>query len=308
MRPHGAAQATRRQVVADVGEAEAGGNTSGAQQRDEERRLAHAVAVPHLEDVAGAIGVEDVEVVRLVRQVAHEVEGGDRHRVRSRVGRDQAHRAGRRHHRHGSPRRTRRRRDPRSPRTHARPTPRVTAAADRLARGDRVTDAAAAVAASPRHLRRLFEDHVGLGPKSFQTVARFRRFLHVVRAAPAAGRPAEDETQAHHAAACGYSDEAHLAHDCAPAGRYDAAVAAQALLTARLGTGDRPPSVPDARRRRRAGSRAVSPARRPRAGPSTCRRTHGRWRRPATTWGRQAPGRSRAARNVRRGRPSMATR
>jgi AraC-like DNA-binding protein len=95
------------------------------------------------------------------------------------------------------------------------PDPRVAAAADRLARGDRVTDASTAVGASPRHLRRLFADHVGLSPKSFQTVARFRRFLHLVRTAPVAGRLAEGETLARHAAACGYSDQAHLAHDCA---------------------------------------------------------------------------------------------
>ena len=123
------------------------------------------------------------------------------------------------------------------------PDPRVGAAADRLARGDRVTDAAAAAATSPRHLRRLFEDHVGLGPKSFQAVARFRRFLHLVRAAPVASRSAEGETLAHHAVACGYSDQAHLAHDCARLAGTTPGRSADAA-DPRVGPGGRPPSRP----------------------------------------------------------------
>jgi methylphosphotriester-DNA--protein-cysteine methyltransferase len=93
----------------------------------------------------------------------------------------------------------------------ARPDPRVVTATELLARGASVADAALAVGASPRHLRRLFRHHVGLGPKAFHRVARLRRFLQATRAASPVGA----ESLGRQAAAAGYSDQAHLVHECA---------------------------------------------------------------------------------------------
>lgn len=94
----------------------------------------------------------------------------------------------------------------------ARPDPRVRQAVDMLAAGSAVADVAPAVGASLRHLRRLFHGHVGVGPKALHRVARFRRFLRLARATGPAGTA---PTLAEQAAACGYSDQAHLAHECA---------------------------------------------------------------------------------------------
>jgi AraC-like DNA-binding protein len=71
-------------------------------------------------------------------------------------------------------------------------------------------DAARRSGLSPRHMRRLFDDHVGLPPKTLQTVLRFQRFRAWGQVAGRAriplGRAAAD---------CGYFDHAHLCRDCA---------------------------------------------------------------------------------------------
>jgi AraC-like DNA-binding protein len=67
---------------------------------------------------------------------------------------------------------------------------------------------AAHVGLSVRQLRRRFDDHVGLTPKAFQTVARLQRFRRYM------SESAKDTTLARAAAACGYADQAHLAHEC----------------------------------------------------------------------------------------------
>jgi len=71
-----------------------------------------------------------------------------------------------------------------------------------------VASAASQAGYSVRELRRRFAQHVGLSPKSFQRVARFQRFRSLI-----AG-PVPPLTMAQAAALCGYSDQAHLAHDC----------------------------------------------------------------------------------------------
>jgi AraC-like DNA-binding protein len=61
---------------------------------------------------------------------------------------------------------------------------------------------------SVRELRRRFVDQVGLPPKTFQRVARFQQFRRLV------ANPRSPRTLAQTAAQCGYTDQAHLAHDC----------------------------------------------------------------------------------------------
>ena len=61
------------------------------------------------------------------------------------------------------------------------------------------------VGLSVRQLRRRFDHHVGLGPKTLQTVLRFQRFLRQASRAPSLARAAAD---------CGYADESHLVRDC----------------------------------------------------------------------------------------------
>lgn len=78
----------------------------------------------------------------------------------------------------------------------------VTHAADRLTSGS-VRDVAAGLGMSERHLRRVFLETVGLSPKAFARVARFRR---AVRAA----REGRDINWAGIAAATGFCDQAHL--------------------------------------------------------------------------------------------------
>lgn len=56
---------------------------------------------------------------------------------------------------------------------------------------------------SERHLRRVFRETVGLGPKAFAKLARFRRALRAAREDDAAG-------WADIATAAGYYDQAHL--------------------------------------------------------------------------------------------------
>jgi AraC-like DNA-binding protein len=61
---------------------------------------------------------------------------------------------------------------------------------------------------SERQLRRRFESAVGYGPKTFQRIARFRRWLHQARYAPPDSRRLIDL-----AADAGYADQAHLTRE-----------------------------------------------------------------------------------------------
>jgi len=85
------------------------------------------------------------------------------------------------------------------------PDPLVAAAVARLGAGAPVAAVAGALAVSERHLRRRVTDAVGYGPKRLARVLRLQRAL----AALVAG----DELAAV-AAAAGYADQAHLAHEC----------------------------------------------------------------------------------------------
>ncbi|MFL5308650.1 MAG: helix-turn-helix domain-containing protein [Polyangia bacterium] len=79
------------------------------------------------------------------------------------------------------------------------------AAAARLTSAD-VNAVADELGVSERHLRRVFHDTVGVSPKAFAKLARFRRALRAARA--------EVHTQwAGIAAAAGYYDQAHLIAD-----------------------------------------------------------------------------------------------
>ncbi len=59
---------------------------------------------------------------------------------------------------------------------------------------------------SPRHLRRVFHESVGVGPKMFCRIIRFQHALRILRR-----RPAPDLLQA--ALDAGYYDQAHFVHD-----------------------------------------------------------------------------------------------
>jgi AraC-like DNA-binding protein len=63
---------------------------------------------------------------------------------------------------------------------------------------------------STRQLRRLFDDHVGLPPKTLQTILRFHRFRAWLAVTGQAQIPLGRA-----AAECGYFDHAHLCRDCA---------------------------------------------------------------------------------------------
>lgn len=69
-----------------------------------------------------------------------------------------------------------------------------------------VRDAARTLAFSERQLHRRCLAAFGYGPKTLDRVLRFQRFLRAARAT--------DASFARLAAACGYSDEAHLVHEC----------------------------------------------------------------------------------------------
>ncbi len=76
----------------------------------------------------------------------------------------------------------------------------------RRSRGeDAVRATAKALAVSPRHLRRMMGEHVGIGPAEYVRLARFIRAMHQV---PAPGRTL---TQIAHAV--GYYDQAHFCRD-----------------------------------------------------------------------------------------------
>jgi AraC-like DNA-binding protein len=88
--------------------------------------------------------------------------------------------------------------------------PMVGAAAQTLARQPRTPlDALAAhVGLSERQLRRRFEAAIGYGPKTFQRIVRFQRWLRLATASPADERRLTDL-----AAAAGYADQAHLTRE-----------------------------------------------------------------------------------------------
>lgn len=71
---------------------------------------------------------------------------------------------------------------------------------------ERAQDIAVRLDVSERHLRRLFHQTVGMSPKRYERIARFRRAIHAARAD--AGT-----TWASIAAAVGYYDQAHLIAD-----------------------------------------------------------------------------------------------
>lgn len=85
----------------------------------------------------------------------------------------------------------------------------VRAAAGTLARGSlSVADVATEVGLSPRQLQRRFVRQVGYGPKAFDRVMRFRRFLAFASAADTGTGLAAI------AAASGYADQPHLTREC----------------------------------------------------------------------------------------------
>jgi AraC-like DNA-binding protein len=78
-------------------------------------------------------------------------------------------------------------------------------AADRLT-GDRVNAVADELGVSERHLRRVFRETVGVSPKTFAKLTRFRRAVRAAYEAP-------QISWAQIAAANGYYDQAHLIAD-----------------------------------------------------------------------------------------------
>lgn len=75
-----------------------------------------------------------------------------------------------------------------------------------LASGTRVSDVAAQLGASQRRFSRTFTDEVGLTPKQYTRLARFRRAIAHIRAG---AHP--DLTEV--ALSCGFYDQAHLTHE-----------------------------------------------------------------------------------------------
>lgn len=96
--------------------------------------------------------------------------------------------------------------------------PLALAAADRLA-GARLSTVAFDLGVSERHLRRVFRETVGVNPKAFAKLQRFRRALSLVRADASA-------SWAGIASLAGYYDQAHLIAEF----RSIAGVTPQALL------------------------------------------------------------------------------
>jgi AraC-like DNA-binding protein len=91
----------------------------------------------------------------------------------------------------------------------ARADPHVRHAAAVLAAGRPVDVAAGTVGLSGRELRRRFVDEVGLGPKTFQRISRFHRFLALSDA-----RTSASQSLAALAAEAGYADQPHLTREC----------------------------------------------------------------------------------------------
>src|SRR6185436_19981456 len=86
----------------------------------------------------------------------------------------------------------------------------VTSAADVLLRDPEsaLGDLADRTGLSDRQLRRRFEAAIGYGPKMFQRIARFRRWLGLAQATPPDGRRLVDL-----AAEAGYADQPHLTRE-----------------------------------------------------------------------------------------------
>ena len=78
------------------------------------------------------------------------------------------------------------------------------AAAVQLLENDTVDVTAESLGLSGRQLRRVFESTVGLGPKSYQRVVRFQRFLQ---------RAERGEPLASASATAGYADQAHMTRE-----------------------------------------------------------------------------------------------
>lgn len=76
---------------------------------------------------------------------------------------------------------------------------------------------------SHRHLQRRFRTAVGYSPKTFQSVLRFQRLLHL------ASGTREHRNLAHLAAAAGYADQAHMTREV---GRYSGAPPSRLLRSA----------------------------------------------------------------------------
>jgi AraC-like DNA-binding protein len=83
-----------------------------------------------------------------------------------------------------------------------RPSPIAIHAANKLA-SSHVNVVAGELGVSDRHLRRVFRESVGIGPKAYAKLARFRRALRAAREQDEAG-------WAHVATVAGYYDQAHL--------------------------------------------------------------------------------------------------
>jgi AraC-like DNA-binding protein len=81
---------------------------------------------------------------------------------------------------------------------------RLVAATRALARGRTVSDTAKAVELGERQLERLLQDRVGVAPKAFTRIVRFRRAVIAARQ----GMPLADAAFVH-----GYADQAHFTRD-----------------------------------------------------------------------------------------------
>ncbi len=92
----------------------------------------------------------------------------------------------------------------------------VTAAVSRIVRAGglvRLPDVAQGVGISERQLERRFRDDVGLAPKVLARIVRFQRVLARAEGAGAGAGAGRRPDWAAIAAACGYSDQAHLIRD-----------------------------------------------------------------------------------------------
>jgi AraC-like DNA-binding protein len=96
------------------------------------------------------------------------------------------------------------------------PDPVVAAAMERMLAEPLSPVGAAAEAGglSARHLRRLFDVEVGLGPKALQRLLRFQVVLAQVQQGLGGGQ-AQPPVLADLAARAGYVDQSHLSHECA---------------------------------------------------------------------------------------------
>lgn len=92
----------------------------------------------------------------------------------------------------------------------------VTEAVHRLMpwHGREIRSLAADLGVSDRQLRRRCGDAVGVTPKVLHRMLRFQGFLALAQQALARGRPPATEGLAVLAAEAGYTDQAHLSHEC----------------------------------------------------------------------------------------------